>query len=356
MATIHQFAPVISQGDGVSGSVFFIRTLLRSLGYSSDIYAWKSADELSGKVFPLNRFDSNSCDLLLVHHSMGHELEDWLHSTTCRRILVYHNITPSRYFQPDSNEYFYANKGREQLRQWRPLFSGAISVSPYNRADLEDAGYENTVVIPLLVDLKKFEGEIEPPKASWRHRENEILIVSVGRFVENKRQHLLLEAFWHLRKMYPDQPARLVLVGGVTSHKYHHQVLARICELRLEHEVTLTGKCPDAQLRWLYKNATLMWCASEHEGFCIPLVEANFYALPVISFATSNIPDTLGESGLLIEDTCPISMASTTVSLLRDAALSKSLVRAGTKNLQRYTVDTLLPRLRSYLEERGIRP
>jgi glycosyltransferase involved in cell wall biosynthesis len=99
-----------------------------------------------------------------------------------------------------------------------------------------------------------------------------------------------------------------------------------------------------------------MWCASEHEGFCIPLVEANFYALPVISFATSNIPDTLGESGLLIEDTGPISMASTTVSLLRDAALSKSLVRAGTKNLQRYTVDTLLPRLRSYLEERGIRP
>jgi glycosyltransferase involved in cell wall biosynthesis len=356
MTTIHQFVPVISHGDGVSGSAFYIQTLLRSLGYASEIYAWKSADALSDEVFPLNRFDSNRCDLLLVHHSMGHEQEDWLRATTCKRILVYHNITPSRYFSPGSNEYFYAIKGREQLRQWRPLFASAISVSPYNRTDLEDAGYDDTVVMPLLLDVQRFEGDVEPPSASWRRRENEILIVSVGRLVENKRQHVLLDAFWHLRKIHPERPARLVLVGGITSPAYHHQILARICELGLEHEVTLTGKCPDAQLRWLYKHATLMWCASEHEGFCIPLVEANFFCLPVVSFATSNIPDTLGESGLLIDDSNPITMAATTVSLLKDKALSQSLVRAGTENLQRYNADTLMPRLRNYLETRDIRP
>ena len=356
MTTIHQFAPVILPGDGVSGSVFFIQNLLRSLGYTSDIYAWESADTLGDAVFPLNQFDSNHCDLLLVHHSMGHEHEDWLRATNCRRILVYHNITPSEYFHPESNEYYYSNKGREQLRQWRPLFSAAISVSPYNRSDLEDAGYEDTAVMPLLVDLRQFEGDVETLDASWHRRENEIVIISVGRLVENKRQHLLLEAFWHLRNMHRDRPARLILVGGITSNQYHHQLLARICELGLEHEVTLTGKCPDTQLRWLYKNAILMWCASEHEGFCIPLVEANYFSLPVVAFATSNIPHTLGDSGILIENADPIAMAATTVSLLKDTALSGSLVSAGTENLQRFTIDTLLPKLRNYLEERDIRP
>jgi glycosyltransferase involved in cell wall biosynthesis len=356
MTTIHQFTPVISPGDGVSGSVLLIRELLKTLGYQSEIYAWKASKELTVQVFPLDKFDSGSCDLLLVHHSMGHELEDWLKSTTCQRILVYHNITPSRYFHPDSNEHYYSIKGRQQLQQWRELFSGVISASPYNREELEETGYRDTVVIPLLVDLKRFEDELEPAKPFRPLGKNETLIVSVGRLAENKRQHLLLEAFWHLKKMCPDRAARLVLVGGTTSNTYHHQILARICELGLQHEVTLTGKCSDAQLRWLYKNSSLMWCASEHEGFCIPLVEANFFSLPVITFSTSNIPDTLGESGLLIDEPSPITMASTTVSLLNDASLSETLIKAGAVNLQRYTADTLTTELRNYLQGRGFTP
>jgi glycosyltransferase involved in cell wall biosynthesis len=356
MTTIHQFTPVMAMGDGVSGSLLLTRALLRSLGYSSDIYAYKMADELEPGVIPLNQFHSNSCDLLLVHHSMGHDLEDWLKSTTCQRILVYHNITPSLYFHPDSSEYQYSIKGRQQLAQWKGLFSGAISVSPYNRAELEDVGYTNPVVIPLLVDSTRFDGAVEPPDPSWRLRADESLIVSVGRLVENKRQHLLLEAFWHLKKMYHHRALRLVLVGGVTSPVYYHQLLARICELGLEQEVTFTGKCSDGQLRWLYNNSRLMWCASEHEGFCIPLVEANFFSLPVISFASSNIPDTLGESGMLLNEANPMAMACATATVFEDAKLEKKLVSAGTGNLLRYSVDSLLPLLRNYLEERGIRP
>ena len=356
MPTIHQFSPVTSAADGVSGSVFLIRKLLRSLGYTSEIYAWSSSGDLAAEVFPLDQFRSDKCDLLLVHHSMGHDLGDWLESTTCRRIIVYHNITPAEYFHKDSDEYYYSIKGRQQLRQWQPLFSAAISVSPYNRGELEEAGYQDPVVIPLLIDLSRFEDKIEPPNSSWRLGDDETMIISVGRLVENKRQHLLLEAFWHLKRMYPNRASRLVLVGGTTSTTYHHQIVARIYELGLEREVTLTGKCSDAQLRWLYRHSQMMWCASEHEGFCIPLVEANFFGLPVISFATSNIPDTLGQSGALIQEGCPTTMASTTVSLLTDAVLAEKLIAAGTANLQRYTMDTLLHQLGDFLAKQGIQP
>jgi glycosyltransferase involved in cell wall biosynthesis len=356
MTTIHQFSPVMTQGDGVSGSVFYIQVLLESLGYESGIYAWKSTDELTGHVLPLSRFEDHDCDVLLVHHSMGHEQEEWLRSTNCRKIVVYHNITPSHYFQPGSDEEFYSERGREQLRAWRPLFSSAICVSPFNAADLEEAGYQDTAVIPLLIDMQRFEGDIEPPRVNWRPPENEILIVSVGRIAENKRQHLLLEALWHLKKMLPEHPVRLILVGGTTSPGYHHQLLARVIELGLEHSVTLSGKCSDAELRWLYKNASLMWCASEHEGFCIPLIEANYFSLPVVSFVSSNIPDTLGRSGLLVTEAEPITMAAASARLMEDTMLCELILKAGSENLQRYTTDTLLPQLNTYLEQRGITP
>lgn len=349
MATIHQFAPVISPGDGVSGSVFLTRALLRKLGHKSEIYTGNTSNELRGETLHISKFDNN-CDLLFVHHSMGHDLEGWLYSTACRRALIYHNITPSQYFHPDSNEYLYSLKGRQQLREWRSLFSGAVGVSPYNLIELEEAGYDNAAIIPLLIDFAKFTGETSPPNPSWHLRETETLVMSVGRFAENKRQHLLLEAFWYMRKMLPDKPARLILVGGVTSTNYHRQIVARIYELGLENEVSLTGKCSDAQLRWLYGNADVLWCASEHEGFCIPLVEANFFSLPVISFATSNIPETLGTSGILIEESSPIAMAATTVSILGDTVLSKKVVAEGARNLERYSADNLLPILKNYLK------
>lgn len=356
MTTIHQFAPVISAGDGVSGSVFFTRMLLRSLGYRSEIYAWKTADELAVEVNPLQQFDSDSCDLLLVHHSMGHDLEAWLTSTTCSRVLVYHNITPAKYFQALSSEHQYSIKGRQQLRQWRVLFAGAIGVSPYNCAELEELGYDKPAVIPLLVDTNRFAGTTEAPNSAWRLQENETLILSVGRLVENKRQHLLLEALWHFNNMSPGQRARLVLVGSTTTAGYQHQLLARACELGLEGSVTITGKCSDGQLRWLYNNAQLMWCASEHEGFCIPLVEANFFGLPAVAFASSNIPDTLGASGILIKQPNPVTMAAATASLLEDPRLSDALEKAGNDNLQRYSADTLLPLLHNFLEKQGFTP
>jgi len=356
MTNIHQFTPLISSSDGVSGSLFLTQTLLRSLGYHSEIYAEKTSNTLAKEVFSLDQFNSGDCALLLVHHSMGHDLEDWLASITCPRILVYHNRTPSRYFNRDSEEYYYSIKGRQQLQQWKTLFSGAICVSPYNREELEEIGYKNLAVIPLLVDSKRFNPDIEHCGSEQHYQSDETLILSVGRIVENKRQHLLLEALWYLKQMHPSKPVRLVLVGGTTSENYHHQLLARVCELDLEREITFTGKCSDGQLRRLYQQANIMWCASEHEGFCIPLIEANSFSLPIISFATSNIPDTLGKSGILIEEPNPITMAYTTLSILKDATLAETLIAAGTENLQRFTSDTLTPALRNYLEERGVTP
>jgi len=346
--SIHQFLPAAALGDGVSGGALFTQKLLRQLGVHSNIYA-ASYPATVGVFCPLDAFDLPNCDLLLVHHSMGHELEGWINAQSCSKVLIYHNITPAHYFSKGSPEYNYSLKGRRQLASWVNNFVGAIGDSPYNTEELLALGYSSVTTLPLLVELERFSGAETLPKniASALDRP---FILSVGRVAENKRPHTLIEALWHLANMLGhEQVPRLVLVGGTTSPDYERALRGYAKQLGLQDVVYFAGKLDDAELRWLYARAAAYWCASEHEGFCIPLVEAGFFQRPVISFSSSNIPDTLGAAGLLLDDVDPCAMAAVTAELMADVSLQIRLKGSGLKNLERYQATTLLPQLRHYL-------
>jgi len=346
---IHQFLPAAAIGDGVTGGALFTRKLLRQLGAVSNIYAGHYPPTVANECLPLDAFEAGSCDLLLVHHSLGHELENWLAEQTCPKVLFYHNITPACFFTEGSPEYLYSLKGREQLASWSDEFVGAIGASPYNSEELTSLGYSSVITLPLLMELDRFLGdECEPQK--MRAGVDRRFIMSVGRLVANKRQHLLLEALWHLAKVLgTDRLPQLVLVGGITSPEYAYALRRYAEQLGLEDHVSFTGKLSDSELRWLYARASTYWCASEHEGFCIPLVESGFFRVPVVSFSSSNIPHTLGASGLLLDEDDPRMMAAVTAELLDDMSLQNVLKRDGVKNLQRYDGATLLPLFKNYL-------
>jgi len=348
-ASIHQFLPAATSGDGVSGGALFTRKLLRQLGVHSNIYTGSYTGDTPDDFYLLDSFDPSQCELLLVHHSMGHELEGWIDSVGCPKVLVYHNITPARFFSEGSPEYIYSIKGREQLASWVGSFVGAIGDSPYNTQELLSLGYTEVETLPLLVELERFGGvEYVPECMAGRMQRPSIL--SVGRLAENKRPHLLLEAMHHLAAMLGrERVPQLVLVGGTTSPAYEGALRAYSAQLGLQDAIVFAGKLTDSELRWLYARAQTYWCASEHEGFCIPLVEAGFFGLPVISCASSNIPHTLGVAGLLLEDIEPKTLAAVTAELIDDQSLQQTLQLSGLENLQRYQADTLRPQLRDYL-------
>jgi glycosyltransferase involved in cell wall biosynthesis len=351
--SIHQFAPATAMGDGVTGGLFYTREMLRKLGYRSEIYAGTVPPGLSDEIHLSPYLDVTDCQLLLVHHSMGHEFEQWLYDLDCPKVLMYHNITPEHYFLEDSPEHFFASIGREQLRAWPHRFVGAVGMSPYNSRELKQAGFSPVATLPLLVDPRRFDGASVAPVDSERRGEG-LLLLSIGRLVENKRQHLLVDALWHLRQMNPELNATLCLVGESSSARYDAALRAHVQRLGLEPHVWFTGKCSDAQLRWLFEQADTLWCASEHEGFCMPLVEAGFYGVPVVAFDSSNIADTLGASGLLLEDANPSQMAAVTAMLHLDLDLHQQLVRSGTDNLQRFLPLTLQPQLQNFLLSLGL--
>lgn len=347
---IHQFAPATAVGDGVTTGIFFTQRLLQQLGYQSEIYSCETPDALTDKIQPVDALDTSKTELLLIHHSMGHDYDDLIESFSCRKVMVYHNITPAHFFAEGTPEHAYAAKGRQQLKQWSTLFDGAIGDSPYNSEELAEHNYANISTLPMLIELDKFGQTAPQPPETWPLIPLRPLLISVGRIVENKRQHLLIDAFWHLKQLHQYGPLpQLIIVGGTTSPDYDNALKAQIEKLGLEEDILMPGKCSDAELSWLYQNADCYWCASEHEGFCIPLIESGFFGLPVISFASSNIPATLGEAGLVLQQTDPQQLAAATVHLLDDFKLQRQLIAAGKRNLQRFHESTLLPQLKDYL-------
>jgi len=356
---IAQFAPTTAVGDGVTGGLFFIRKLLRQLGHAVTLYAGDIPPALAHEIRPARELAAAAPDVLLVHHSMGHDREASIDRCPAPKVLIYHNITPSDWFPPTAPERHYARRGREQLARWRDRCIGAIGMSPYNCAELIALGYRRVVALPLLIDRERFARvpPVPPPTWPWPvvPAPRALLVLSVGRLVENKRQHLLLRALWHLRRLLPDAEPRLALLGGVASATYLDRLRADCARLGLTAQVFLPGvKCSDAVLHWVYRQAKVYWTASAHEGFAMPLIEACHHDVPPLAFAHANLPATLGAAGLLLrpqpnDDTEARALAAATAELWQDPALYRQVVAAGQRHLAGYAEEHLRAALGAYL-------
>ncbi|NBB13544.1 glycosyltransferase [Pseudomonas sp. SLFW] len=351
---IDQFAATVAAGDGVTNGLLFTRSLLRDLGFESDIYSFTIPDQMAGQVLPARTFHSSQCDLLMYHHSMGHDHGPWLLQQKCTKAMVYHNITPPEFFPEGGGLRRYAELGLEQLREWRDEFVHALADSPLNESELVEAGYTRSKTLPLLVDTRRLEGTKSQPGFMREQPDDTRFYLAVGRLAENKRQYLLIEAFYHLlqnQNAAEQPPQRLIIVGGTTSEAYARGLQLHVRNLGLEDSVLLVGKCSEAELRWLYQDAHQYWCASAHEGFCMPLLEANYASLPVVTQARSNIPDTLGEGGLLLESDDPVEFALAAHFLNTEPGLYEAMVAAGHRNLLRYERENLRAALAIWLEQ-----
>ncbi|MGM0693350.1 MAG: glycosyltransferase [Pseudomonadota bacterium] len=359
ITAIHQFHHGVDAGDGVTNSLLFIQRLLRQLGFESHLYAANIPAALAGRVRPCHELEALDAEgtLLLQHHSMGHELGDWLRRLAVPRALVYHNITPAGFFSPGSDLHRYATLGREQLVQWRDDFRAVLAVSDVNAEDLVALGYEREAitVIPLLVDLahQGADPHTLPDPAQRLHpalAERPTLLF-VGRLVENKRQHLLLEALWHLQRMQPRgaAPAMLVLAGGGEHSDYARFLRQRLHQLQLDDSVVMPGKVDDVLLQALYRHSTAFVCASAHEGFGMPLVEAMLADCPVVAMGLTNVPHTLGEGGLVLDSEDPAVMAAGLALLLEDEALRDEVIAGQRRSLERYRPEVLVNALEAWL-------
>ncbi|RUQ32197.1 MAG: glycosyltransferase [Candidatus Competibacteraceae bacterium] len=351
-AAIHQFAPGCDVGDGITNGMFFTQKILRSLGVRSEIFSIHIPEALTGVIKNYRDYSSQPNQILMVHHSMGTAHWDWVARQTAAKIMIYHNITPAEFFPEDSFLRHHAELGRKQLGDSASWFIGAIGDSEYNSAELVEAHYHPVATIPLLVDLEK------TVTAPWdqgivdRHQDTFNLLF-VGRIAENKKQHELVELFAYFKQLYSG-PAKLVLVGGATSLSYEKQIWEAIHHHQLQADVELPGKVSSDALHGYYRAADVFVCLSEHEGFGMPMIEAMCFDIPVIAFNSSNIANTLGQSGILFNQKRLAEMAACIKLLAEHAEFRRRIKRSQRHNLNRFSFNTVRTQLVNFLSELGI--
>jgi len=351
LRAVHQFHPGSAYGDGVTNGMLFTRGLLRELGLASEIYVEHIAPELAGQLQPYRSFADSDDALLLVHHSLGHDLEAWLEGLRCPKLLIYHNITPAEFFPPGSALRHYATKGRRQLHWLKGLVAGGIGDSELNTNELREAGFERTQTLPLLFCS---EDKLAAPwdRTSGDRYRSACTILFVGRIVENKRQLELVEVF-HRFVTHSGLDARLVLAGGISSEDYRQQILQQAAAYGLEGQVLMTGKIPDEELLALYRAADLFLCLSDHEGFGIPLIEAQLFGLPVVAFDSSSVRHTLDGAGILVKEKQPEQLAALLTLLMTQRGLRRGLLLRQQQTAARFSRPRLKRELAACLDSFG---
>ncbi len=327
---IDQIIPTLASRDAIGGHVLQLRDLLRSRGFRSDVYyANASADRLD-EGLPLSRLGDRSSAgrVLLYQLSIGSGVADIFRERGERKFVNYHNITPADLLEawvPAVGEE--VRWGRSQLRDLAPVTEFAIADSRFNERELQDAGYRSTTTLPLLIDLESFAGE--PDRATAERLEHAKAkggadLLFVGKVSPHKGQHDLVKALAAYRRLY-DRDARLHLVGGAISDEYRLAVERFADELGLLDAIDIAGSVTHEELIAYYAASDVFVCLSNHEGFCVPLLEAMFHGLPIVAYTNTAVPETLEDAGLVLPNKEPVRVAAAIDRVVRDDALIEAL-------------------------------
>jgi glycosyltransferase involved in cell wall biosynthesis len=298
---VNQWVPAAHRGDAIGDSARRVRGLLRDLGHDANIYAMTIDDDLRGDVIPWTDSGATRGDLTIFHFALVSPMTSAFAKLKAGRVLQYHNVTPAHFFAGyDAAIFRLAMLGREDLKSLVGHTDIAFGDSEYNRQELDALGFSNTGVFPIAVDTERItRAPRRPALESVLQDEGWLNFLFVGRIVPNKKieDHIKLAEHY---KRYVNEQYRFVFVGKTdATPRYFDAIQALIERYRMPPgRFIFTGAVPEEDLATYYRMACVYISLSEHEGFCVPLLEAMAADVPVLAYSTTAVPDTLGGAGV----------------------------------------------------------
>jgi len=333
---VHQILATLGYGDAIGNEVLGIHRTLRAAGYTSEIIVETSDPRLEDLTVDYRDIvdDIGPDDLLIHHFSLGSRASRTAYAMPARMALIYHNITPPEYFLGVHDQLVrQCYHGRRELTAYRTRCEIALGDSEFNRQELEALGFDPTGVLHVVpgfthLDVTPDQRTLDAFDDEWTN------ILFVGRLIPNKRPDDLIR-FFHAYKNHGNARSRLILAGSYGGFdKYLAQLHALIATLGVQ-DVHILGQVTNEQLTALYDSADLFLCASEHEGFCVPLIEAFHKRVPVLAYAATAVPATMDGGGVLYADKNPARVATLMESLTGDSALADRVLLAQDEALDR---------------------
>lgn len=356
---IHQFVPNFAAGDAIGAHVRHTQRVLRDAGYVSEIFYDDAQAAVKRLGRPRSSFDraadgDGGRAWIVFHLSTGSDMTGYLLELDLAYGVYFHNVTPPEFFdrwEPGAAENL--RRALSDMRRLAPRARFAIANSEYSRRLLEDSGYSPTSAVPVLVDWSEYEAAPNAKVLARVRRENEATggarWIFVGRVAPNKCQHDVIAAFAAFRELY-DAGARLTLVGGRTSNVYYRSLELLADELGVAAFVEMTDSIPFDEILAHWRAADVYVSMSEHEGFGVPALEAMTFGVPVVAYASSAIPETVADAGILLESKDPVVVATAVHRVVSDDALRKELVEAGHQRRGAYDLDVVASRMISEIE------
>ena len=333
---VHQVLATLGYGDAIGNEALGICSALRAAGYESEIFVETADPRLEPRTHDYrDLIEASHPDNILIHHfSIGSRASRIAYALPDRMVLVYHNITPPEYFvgvHEDLVRLCYS--GRRELRAYVPRCDLALGDSEFNRQELQQFGFPHTGVLPVVPNLAHL--HVTPDRTLVSEFDDErINILFVGRIIPSKRIEDVIR-FYQAFRLKHQHNARLLLVGAHGGFESYLATLHHLIATLRVPDVHFMGHVSNAELTACYDVADLFLSASEHEGFCVPLIEAFHKRIPVVAYASTAVPTTMDGACVLYETKDPRHVAAIMDTVLSNPALESEIVRGQDAALDR---------------------
>lgn len=291
--------PVLIEGDAVGNDVMGMYVSLKKAGHTPILYA--EAAHVPFPVTPINQMAG--LDAYIYHHSVYCNLGvKFFKELNCRKIVKYHNITPPHWFAPGTDAFVHCTLGLNQIKDILIEPCEVWVDSEYNGRCLNEVTPCQFKVIPPFNQVDILQETVSDAKTVLPFDDWNTNIIMVGRVAPNKNVLGAIEAF-HAYLQH-NKNSRLIIVGD-DGGSYGEEVKQRIAKLGLS-KVVITGKVNISVLKAFYLIADALLITSQHEGFCVPMVEAMAMRIPVIANRQCALPYTGGDAVCYAENASEI--------------------------------------------------
>jgi glycosyltransferase involved in cell wall biosynthesis len=346
----------LSYGDAISAEVLALQRCMQESGIESSIYALHEHPKLVGRTKALSALEGEAQAEIILHYSLGSPLNDaYREWNRGRRVLVYHNITPARWFK-GVNERVAVDieRGISELPALCSLSDAIWADSRFNASEIEALGFSASVldlpIDPARWDRPRNQGIFDAVAAT-----RGVNVLHVGRLAPNKCVEDIIKSFYFLHR-HMQQRSTLWLVGIDTDTELYSFGLRRLAaSLGMEDAVKFLGCLADEEVRALYEACTLYVCMSEHEGFCLPIIEAMHFGLPVIAFGAGAVPDTVGSGGIVVREKRHAQIGAIMTEVATDSALRERLAGCGRQRVGDFSYERFARRVTELLSMLSVR-
>jgi glycosyltransferase involved in cell wall biosynthesis len=208
----------------------------------------------------------------------------------------------------------------------------------------EHLGFDNVLTIVLEYSKANIDSDLLSNIQNGKKH-----FLTVGRVVPNKGHSHLIQTIRNYVNFFGPE-VQLHIIGSLSMQdkRYYYELERLINRFHLGEQIIFHQNVNFDQMHTYYSVCDAFLMMSEHEGFCVPIAEAQFHELPVIALDRGGIAETLGANQLLLKEADYDLFAVALHRITKDQPLKDQLTTTGTQNYNhRFRSEVILQQLLS---------